>query len=190
MKKFISVALLSLVMIGGFANAADKPRVVFETTQGNITLELNAQKAPNSVKNFLRYVKEGHYEGTIFHRVIPNFMIQGGGFTTDYTKKTTHDPIQNEADNGLRNERGTIAMARTPDPHSATAQFFINVLDNGSLNYRAPTPRGWGYTVFGKVVEGMDIVDKIRDVPTGRGGPFPTDAPKTKIIINKATIIE
>ena len=190
MKALISLIIISSMFISSQVIASDNPKVRMQTNLGDIVLELNAKKAPKSVENFLRYVKSGHYEGTIFHRVIANFMIQGGGFTTDYSKKETFDPIQNEADNGLRNERGTIAMARTSDPHSATAQFFINVLDNGSLNHTSKTPRGWGYTVFGKVIEGMDTVDDIRDVATGRGGPFRQDAPQTKVIIEKVTIIE
>ncbi len=189
MKRLISAILASSLFIFSSVGATENPRVKMETNLGDIVLELNAQKAPKTVENFLRYVEEGHYQGTIFHRVIANFMIQGGGYTTDYSKKPTHAAIENEAFNGLRNERGSIAMARTGDPHSATAQFFINVLDNGSLNYRSQTPRGWGYTVFGKVVEGMDTVDKIRDVPTGRGGPFRSDAPQSKVIIENVTLL-
>lgn len=169
--------------------AAEQPRVRLQTNLGVIVLELNHDKAPKSVDNFLRYVREGHYDGTIFHRVIPNFMIQGGGFTTDYKQKSTHDPIENEADNGLLNDRGTIAMARTSDPQSATAQFFINVADNNFLNYSSPTPQGWGYAVFGKVVEGMDVADKIVSTPTGPGGPFPKDAPRQQVVIEKASIV-
>jgi peptidyl-prolyl cis-trans isomerase B (cyclophilin B) len=169
--------------------AAEQPRVRLETNLGVIVLELNHDKAPKSVDNFLRYVREGHYDGTIFHRVIPNFMIQGGGFTADYKQKSTHDPIANEANNGLLNNRGTIAMARTGDPQSATAQFFINVADNDFLNYSSPTPQGWGYAVFGKVVEGMDVADKIVNTPTGPGGPFPKDAPREQVVIEKASIV-
>lgn len=169
--------------------AAELPRVRLQTNMGVIVLELNHDKAPKSVDNFLRYVREGHYDGTIFHRVIPDFMIQGGGFTADYTQKAMHEPIANEANNGLKNNRGTIAMARTSDPQSATAQFFINVADNDFLNYSAPTMQGWGYAVFGKVVEGMDVADKIVNTPTGPGGPFPKDAPRQKVIIEKATIV-
>ncbi len=190
MKRFISLILASTLMLSAQVMAADNPKVLMKTNQGEIVLELYPEKAPKTVENFLRYVKEGFYDGTIFHRVIANFMIQGGGFTPDYTKKETHEPIGNEADNGLRNERGSIAMARTNEPHSATAQFFINVLDNGFLNHSAKNARGWGYAVFGKVVEGMDTVDRIRDVPTGRGGPFHKDAPQSKVIIEKVTIIE
>jgi peptidyl-prolyl cis-trans isomerase B (cyclophilin B) len=171
------------------ANAADHPRVRLETNVGVIVLELNHDKAPKSVDNFLRYVREGHYDGTIFHRVIPGFMIQGGGYTADYKQKSVHEPIRNEADNQLMNNRGTIAMARTSDPNSATAQFFINVADNDFLNYAAPSSGGWGYAVFGKVIEGMDIADKIAKTPTGPGGPFPKDAPLQAVIIEKATIV-
>ncbi len=170
-------------------SAAEQPRVRLQTNMGVMVIELNHDKAPKSVDNFLRYVREGHYDGTLFHRVIPNFMIQGGGYDANYKQKSVHEPIENEANNGLTNSRGTLAMARTGDPHSATAQFFINVVDNGFLNHTAPTSQGWGYTVFGKVVEGMDIADKIVGTPTGPGGPFPKDAPRQAVIIEKATII-
>ena len=165
------------------------PKVVLETSQGDITLELDADKAPKTVENFLTYVRDGHYNGTIFHRVIPDFMIQGGGFSADYVQKSTRAPIQNEAGNGLKNTRGTIAMARTGDPHSATAQFFINTVDNGFLDYQSPTPRGWGYTVFGKVTSGMDIVDRIQRLPTGSGGPFRTDVPRETVLIKQARLL-
>ncbi len=141
--------------------------VILHTSLGDITLELDAAKAPASVENFLQYVREGHYDNTVFHRVIDNFMIQGGGFAPGMRQKPTRAPIANEAQNGLRNERYTIAMARTPDPHSATAQFFINVADNAFLDFRNATPQGWGYCVFGKVTAGMDVVDQIRAVRTG-----------------------
>jgi len=171
-------------------NAADEqyPRVRITTTLGDIVLELDREKAPKSVENFLNYVREGFYDGTIFHRVIDGFMVQGGGFTQDFQKKPTRAPIKNEADNGLKNLKGTIAMARTSDPHSATAQFFINVADNGFLNHTSPSPRGWGYAVFGKVVNGMDVVDKIRKTPTGSGGPFRSDVPRTPVVIEKITL--
>lgn len=146
---------------------ASQPVVLMETTAGNIKIELNAEKAPETVKNFLRYVDKGQYNGTIFHRVIDGFMIQGGGFTKDMVQKPTDAPIANEADNGLKNERGTIAMARTSDVNSATAQFFINVVNNPSLNFVAKNPQGYGYCVFGKVIEGMDVVDKIKAAETG-----------------------
>ena len=158
----------------------DMPYVELETTMGNIVIELNQEKAPNTVANFLEYVKSGHYDGTIFHRVIDGFMIQGGGMDANMTEKSTNAPIQNEADNGLKNEVGTIAMARTSDPHSATAQFFINVKDNSFLNFSGKNPQGWGYAVFGKVTEGMDIVNKIKGVPTGKYG-FHADVPTTPV---------
>ena len=148
--------------------AADSTSVIFETTAGNFTIELNAEKAPLTVANFLQYVESGFYNGTIFHRVIGNFMIQGGGFTAEMTKKSTRQPIINEADNGLTNDIGTIAMARTNVPHSATSQFFINVADNGSLNHSAKNSRGWGYAVFGQVTEGLSVIEAIKAVPTGR----------------------
>jgi peptidyl-prolyl cis-trans isomerase B (cyclophilin B) len=183
----LTCALLALSL--GQANADDQhPRVRLSTTFGDIVLELDLEKAPKSVENFLSYVQEGYYDGTIFHRVIDGFMAQGGGFTQDFQKKPTHAPIANEADNGLKNLNGTIAMARTNDPQSATAQFFINVADNGFLDYQSPTPRGWGYAVFGKVVEGMDVVDKIRRSPTGSGGPFRSDVPRTTIVIERASL--
>lgn len=170
-------------------SASEQPRVRLQTNIGVMVIELNHDKAPKSVDNFLRYVREGHYDGTIFHRVIPNFMLQGGGFAADYQQKPVHEPIKNEADNGLLNNRGTIAMARTSDPSSATAQFFINVVDNNFLNHTSPTPQGWGYAVFGTVVEGMDIADKIAKTPTGSGGPFSKDVPRQAVIIEKATLI-
>ena len=167
----------------------DMPYVELETTMGNIVIELNADKAPNTVANFLDYVKSGHYDGTIFHRVIDGFMIQGGGMDANMKEKTTNAPIQNEADNGLKNEVGTIAMARTSDPHSATAQFFINVKDNSFLNFSGKNPQGWGYAVFGKVTEGMDVVNKIKGVPTGKYG-FHADVPTTPVVITHAKVIE
>ena len=167
----------------------DMPYVELETTMGNIVIELNQEKAPNTVANFLEYVKSGHYDGTIFHRVIDGFMIQGGGLDANMKEKSTNAPIQNEADNGLKNEVGTIAMARTSDPHSATAQFFINVKDNSFLNFSGKNPQGWGYAVFGKVTEGMDIVNKIKGVPTGKYG-FHADVPTTPVVITHAKVIE
>ena len=164
------------------------PSVLLKTNHGDITLELDAAKAPKSVANFLAYVKSGHYDGTIFHRVIDNFMIQGGGMTAGMKQKSTLDQIENEANNGLKNDRGTIAMARTSDPHSATAQFFINVNDNDFLNHTAPTPQGWGYAVFGKVSNGMDVVDKIRKVKTGNAG-YHQDVPTEDVVIEKASVI-
>lgn len=165
-----------------------RPQVRMSTNLGDIVLELDREKAPKTVQNFLNYVQEGFYDGTIFHRVIDGFMAQGGGFTQDFQKKPTQPPVENEANNGLKNVIGSIAMARTNDPHSATAQFFINVADNGFLDHRSPTPRGWGYAVFGKVIEGMDVVDKIRRTPTGSGGPFRKDVPRTPIIIERVTL--
>ena len=154
---------------------------------GVVTLELDADKAPESTKNFLEYVKSGHYDGTIFHRVINGFMIQGGGFQPGMTQKKTNAPIQNEAANGLKNANYTVAMARTSDPHSATAQFFINVADNDFLNHTAPSAQGWGYAVFGKVVGGKDIVDRIKAVKTGRKG-FHDDVPQQDVVIEKAVV--
>lgn len=168
---------------------AETTMVKMDTNQGTIMLELDADNAPNTVANFLTYAKEGFYDGTIFHRVISNFMIQGGGFTEDMNQKTVHDPIENEANNGLKNDNGTIAMARTGDPHSATAQFFINVKDNDFLNFSSETPQGWGYAVFGKVTEGMDVVEKIKGMPTTTKGPY-QDVPEEAIIIEKVTIVE
>jgi peptidyl-prolyl cis-trans isomerase B (cyclophilin B) len=164
-------------------------RVDLHTNMGDIVIELNAEKAPKTVANFLTYVKEGFYDGTIFHRVIKNFMIQGGGFEVGMKQKPTHAPIENEADNGLKNDKYTVAMARTADPHSATAQFFINAANNEFLNFTAPTPNGWGYAVFGKVVEGTDVVDKIEQVKTGNKG-FYQDVPVEDVIIEKATVVE
>ena len=161
--------------------------VKLKTNYGTIVLELDADKAPKTVANFLQYAKDGFYDGTIFHRVIDNFMIQGGGMASGMVEKQTRDPIKNEADNGLTNARGTIAMARTPDPHSASAQFFINVADNDFLNFRAPTQDGWGYCVFGKVIEGMDVVDKIKGVQTGSKG-YHQDVPVDDVVIESVEV--
>ncbi|HEY1996883.1 MULTISPECIES: peptidylprolyl isomerase [unclassified Paraburkholderia] len=163
--------------------------VELHTNHGVIKLELDAEKAPKSVENFLNYVKAGHYDNTVFHRVIDGFMIQGGGFEPGMKQKPTEAPITNEANNGLKNVNGSIAMARTNDPHSATAQFFINVNDNDFLNHSSPTPQGWGYAVFGKVVDGMDIVEKIKKVKTGSKG-FHQDVPADDVIIEKAVIVD
>lgn len=157
-------------------------------TQGIVTLELDAQNAPKTTENFLNYVSNGFYDGTIFHRVIKNFMIQGGGFTSDMKQKTTDAPIENEAQNGLKNDKYTIAMARTGDPHSATAQFFINTVDNGFLNHTSPSPQGWGYAVFGKVVGGEDVVDAIKKVRTTRKG-FHDDVPFDAVTIDKVVAL-
>lgn len=162
--------------------------VQLETSAGNIRIELDTAKAPLSSQNFIDYVKAGHYDNTVFHRVIPGFMIQGGGFAPGMNQKPTDKPIDNEANNGLKNDKYTIAMARTNDPHSATAQFFINVADNGFLNHTAPSAQGWGYAVFGKVVAGTDVVDKIAAVKTGTRG-FHGDVPKEDVVIEKATAV-
>lgn len=164
--------------------------VVFETNHGTITLELYPDQAPKTVANFTDYVRAGQYNGTVFHRVIPGFMAQGGGFTAELSQKSVNAPITNEADNGLKNDRGSIAMARTGEPHSATAQFFINVADNTFLNFTAPTRQGWGYAVFGKVTAGMDVVDAIVALPTGAAGPFGSDVPKQAAIIESARVID
>ena len=155
---------------------------------GVITLELDEQKAPQTTKNFIEYVKSGHYDGTIFHRVINGFMVQGGGFQPGMTQKKTNAPIQNEANNGLKNNNYTVAMARTSDPHSASAQFFINVADNDFLNHTAQTAQGWGYAVFGKVVSGQDVVDRIKGVKTGRKG-FHDDVPNEDVVVEKAVVV-
>lgn len=183
----LKTAFLSLCIL--FATAAvAAPQVALDTSEGKIVLELDADKAPRTVANFVEYVRAGHYNGTIFHRVIPGFMIQGGGFTPDMQQKPTRAPIENEADNGLRNRTGTIAMARTDAPHSATAQFFINVNDNGSLDHRNRTAQGYGYAVFGKVTEGMDIVQRIVSRPTTRIGPY-ENVPRQPVIIRSATLV-
>ena len=167
----------------------DMPPVVeLDTNMGAIVIELNEEKAPKTVENFLNYVKSGHYDGTIFHRIIDGFMIQGGGMDAEMNEKSTNAPIENEADNGLKNDKGTIAMARTQDPHSATSQFFINVKDNDFLNHSGKNMQGRGYTVFGKVTSGMDVIDKMRGVPTGRFGMH-ADVPKEPVVINSATIV-
>lgn len=160
-----------------------------ETSMGEIVLELDAAKAPKTVENFISYVNEGHYDGTIFHRVINGFMIQGGGMTADMKEKPTRDPIENEADNGLKNDAYTVAMARTMDPHSATSQFFINVKKNDFLNFSSKTPQGWGYTVFGKVLKGQGVVNKIKQVTTGNKAGH-DDVPKEAVTIIKAEIVQ
>lgn len=174
--------------------AAANPQVEFDTTAGKIRVELYPDAAPKTVANFLDYVKAKHYDGTQFHRVIAGFMIQGGGYTTDFQQKPTKPPVPIESEQsskaGLLNVPGTLAMARTGDPNSATAQFFINVNDNKALNFRSADARGFGYTVFGKVVAGMDVVDKIAKAPTGAGGPFPKDVPAEKVVITKAYVVE
>ncbi|MCC5797740.1 MAG: peptidyl-prolyl cis-trans isomerase [Methylophaga sp.] len=167
---------------------AELPKVKLETSHGDIVIELNRDKAPETVANFISYVESGFYDGTIFHRVIPNFMIQGGGFTEDFEQKKTGAPIRNEANNGLANNRGSIAMARTGDPHSATSQFFINVTDNSFLNFRGEVASEWGYAVFGQVIEGMEVVDTIRAVATTMRGPH-QDVPAENVVIQKAVML-
>ena len=186
----VAVAFALAIVLQFFASAGalaqEAPRVKFVTTAGNFVVELYPDKAPKTVANFLQYVKDKHYDGTLFHRVIDNFMVQGGGYDSKYQQKPTRPPVVLEASNGLKNEVGTIAMARTSDPNSATSQFFINVADNAKLN--APSPDGFGYTVFGKVVSGSETIQKIKSAATGAGGPFPSDAPRTPILINSATL--
>lgn len=191
MSKNITIPLVPFVCaIGvGLVKAGEPPRVELQTNWGVVVLELDSEKSPETVANFLAYTREGFYDGTVFHRVIDSFMIQGGGYTPEWKQKQTKAPINNEAANGLKNTRGSIAMARTGDPHSATAQFFINVADNPFLDYREPTVSGWGYTVFGRVIQGMDVVDRIKAVPTGRGGSFPKDAPQQAVIIERASVL-
>lgn len=167
----------------------NNPRVLIGTSHGDITLELDAVKAPATTENFVAYASDGFFDGTIFHRVIPGFMIQGGGFTADMRQKPTGPSIANEADNGLKNDRGTIAMARTSDPHSASSQFFINLVDNRFLNHTAKTGAGWGYAVFGKVVEGMEVVDAIACVSTGGHGPH-SDVPREPVIMNQVKVLK
>ena len=177
--------LLAAQAGGGWAIASETPvEVTLSTTAGDIVLELDQKLAPDTVANFLQYVDDDFYDGTIFHRVIEGFMIQGGGFSGSYERKETRAPIRNEANNGLSNRRYSISMARTNAPHSATAQFFINTVDNNALDHTGPTPRGWGYAVFGRVVKGHDVVDAISQVATGPGGPFPRDAPRELVVIN------
>ena len=159
--------------------------VILHTSMGDIKIELDDKNAPATVANFLQYVRDGHYDNTVFHRVIDNFMIQGGGFEPGMKQKPTRKPVANEATNGVKNTKYTVAMARTSDPHSATAQFFINVADNAFLDYKGPSPQGWGYCVFGKVVDGTDVVDRIKAVPTGSAG-FHQDVPRADVVINKA----
>ncbi|MEY4736026.1 MAG: hypothetical protein RL302_345 [Pseudomonadota bacterium] len=192
MTQWNNVRRLCLMLCAGFvvhasATTPAAPKVKFQTSQGEFIVELYPDKAPVTVENFLQYVKDKHYDGTVFHRVMDNFMIQGGGFTANMAEKTTRAPITLESRNGLKNDRGTIAMARTSAPNSATAQFFVNVVDNNNLN--APQPDGNGYAVFGKVVQGMETVDKIRSVPTTNKGPF-QNVPASPIVINSATLVK
>jgi peptidyl-prolyl cis-trans isomerase B (cyclophilin B) len=184
-----ALALGSLSTAAPSANAdeSERPRATFETSHGSFVLELDQGAVPETVANFIAYVRDGFYEGTIFHRVIAGFMIQGGGFTPEFQQSKTRATIRNEADRGGKNDRGSIAMARTSDPHSATAQFFINVVDNDFLNHRGHTPQGWGYAVFGRVVEGMDTVDRIAALETGSRGSF-QDVPRETVVIQKTRI--
>ena len=189
--RILAIILTSLLLNMGAVQAkVINQKVEMETSEGNIIIELDMTRAPVSVLNFLNYVRSGFYDGTIFHRVIDGFMIQGGGFTPEMVRKPTNAPIKNEADNGLKNVRGSIAMARTNDPNSATAQFFINVADNSFLDFKNKTVRGWGYAVFGHVIKGMDVVDKIKNLRTGPNGPFPSDFPLKMVVINKVTVME
>ena len=186
MLRIIAAALALLVF--SQVGAVD-PRVELKTSMGSIVIELFPDKAPATVENFLRYVKDGHYDGTVFHRVIPKFMVQGGGFTPELREKAARKPVRNEADNGLKNTVGTVAMARTPDPHSATAQFFINVADNAMLDFRFPTQDGYGYCVFGKVVKGMNVVERIAKVATGAGPGPHRDVPLKPVVIERARLL-
>lgn len=191
MKTIYTISLvmcLFLAILGNNAMSESNPTVQFETTKGNIVLELDAEKAPKTVENFLTYVNSGHYNGTIFHRVIPSFMIQGGGFDAEMNQKPTNNPIENEANNGLKNIKGSISMARTSVPHSATAQFFINVVDNAMLDFTSESPQGWGYAVFGQVTEGLDVVLAIEEVATGNSGMH-QNVPLEPIVIEKATVV-
>jgi peptidyl-prolyl cis-trans isomerase B (cyclophilin B) len=189
----LAVLLAAALFAGEGAGAPkpspSRPRVKLETSLGTIVVELDAERAPKTVENFLGYVRSGHYDGTIFHRVIRNFMVQGGGFDAQMRQKSTGKPIENEAANGLKNERGTLAMARTNDPHSASAQFFVNTVDNKFLDHTAKTQQGWGYAVFGRVVEGMSVVDAIEAVKTTTRAPH-GDVPVEPVVIRRATVVE
>lgn len=187
------VALLFVAAVAGSGGSGEagtpaSPRVALETSKGRIVLELDAARAPKTVENFLAYVRAGHYDGTIFHRVIDGFMVQGGGFTAEMQQKPTRPPVGNEADNGLKNLRGTVAMARTMDPHSASAQFFVNTVDNSFLDHTSKSPQGWGYAVFGKVVEGMEVVDAIAKVATATRSRM-ENVPVEPVVIQKATAL-
>lgn len=190
MNKYSHLFIALLLLLQGTNIYAARPKVQMETTKGTVILELYPEKAPKTVENFLGYVNLGAYDNTIFHRVIKNFMNQGGGFTTLYTKKETNPPIINEADNGLKNKRGTIAMARTGDPHSATNQFFINTQDNVFLDHTGKNTREWGYAVFGSVISGMEVMDRIANLRTGPGGPFRQDVPQEQVIILKMSEVK
>lgn len=179
-----------LALLCSYPAAAAEPRVELKTSMGAIVIELFPERAPATVQNFLQYVKDGHYDGTVFHRVIPKFMIQAGGFTPEFKEKPTRPPVRNEAGNGVKNITGTVAMARRADPHSATAQFFINVADNPFLDFRYPTQQGYGYCVFGRVVDGMKVVRRIAGVPTGAGPGPHRDVPLKPVIIERARLLE
>ena len=187
------VCALAVTATAAMAATASAPRVQFKTSMGNFTVEVYPDKAPKTVANFLQYVKDGFYSGTQFHRVIPGFMIQGGGMDASFKEKATRAPVPIESEQsvkaGLTNGVGTVSMARTSDPNSASAQFFINVADNKRLDFRSPDRAGYGYTVFGKVIAGMDVVDKIAATPTGPGGPFPRDVPQTRVMIESAKVV-
>jgi peptidyl-prolyl cis-trans isomerase B (cyclophilin B) len=185
----VAACLVTAPLTAASETTMTQPRVQLQTSHGTIVLALDAAKAPKTVENFLAYVRSGFYDGTIFHRVIPGFMIQGGGFDVEMDQKPTEAPIVNEADNGLTNRRGTIAMARTGNPHSATAQFFVNLVDNKPLDHTGKSQQGWGYTVFGEVVEGMDVVDRIAGVKTGYKMPH-QNVPLEPVVIEKATVVE
>ncbi len=187
MKKVLGVVC---ALLASAAVHAANPQVEIRTSSGVIAVELYPEKAPRTVENFLQYVKDGFYKQTIFHRVIPGFMIQGGGFSKAMEQKSTRDPVAIESDNGLKNKVGTVAMARTQNPNSATAQFFINVADNAFLDYTGKTLRGYGYTVFGSVIKGMDVVERIAKSPTGPGGPFPRDVPQEQVVIEDIKLVE
>jgi len=193
MTRNLLVAAFAAAALGAVSTATLAQKVELDTTAGKIVLQLDAKAAPATVENFVKYVQAGHYDGTQFHRVIDGFMVQGGGYTEDFSQKPTRPPIRHEGESsskaGLGNAPGTVAMARTQDPHSASSQFFINVGDNKRLDFREPTTAGYGYTVFGKVVEGMDVVNKIAKTPTGKGGPFPTDVPQTRVVVKSAKVI-
>ena len=184
-----ALIFLTLISFNTYAENSMNPKVKLTTSMGDIVLVLDAEKAPITVENFTTYVGNGHYDGVIFHRIIPGFMVQGGGMEPGMKERSTLSPIQNEADNGLKNDKGTIAMARTNDPHSATAQFFINLTDNDFLNHTGKDLRGWGYAVFGEVTEGIDVVEAMGKVETGSAG-FHQDVPKEDVVIIKAEIVE
>ena len=185
----LAIVAMACALGGCDKKAVENPQIILETSSGKIILELYLDRAPETVKNFIAYIDSEFYNDTVFHRVIPNFMIQGGGFTAGMRRKPTQMPIKNEADNGLKNERGTIAMARTADPNSATAQFFINTVNNEFLNHRSKDSKGWGYAVFGRVAEGMDVVDALAGVKTGTRGAY-RDVPIEPVVIRKAQRIK